>query len=545
MATDSIEQSRSGGEFDYVIVGAGSAGCTLAARLSADPSVSVLLLEAGGRDRNVWIHVPVGYMKTLDMPRLNWRFWTEPEDYTYNRRISIPRGRVLGGTSSINAMLYVRGHARDYDGWVEQGNKGWSWQDVLPYFLKSENWEGAPSPWRGRGGPLNTRDLYEKGIVPDAIIAAAAECGYPNDPDYNSGQPDGFGYFQVTQKDGKRWSAARAYLRPAMKRANLTVVTHAHATRVVLEGKCAVGVEYQRGGRCFIARAGREVLLSAGAIQSPQLLELSGIGNPDILRAHGVGVLHALPGVGENYQDHYIVRMSWRVTRPITVNERARGLSLAREVVRYALTRRGILTFAAGVVCGYVRTRPGMETPDIQYTIAHASFADPVRRVLDPFPALTLGPSQMRPQSRGTVHIQSADPFAAPHIRPNFLDAQADRECIVGGMRIARDITAAPALSGLVANEVRPGAAASSDDELLEFARRTGATIHHPVGTARMGRGPRAVVDERLRVHGIAGLRVVDASIMPTIVSGNTNAPVIMIAEKAADMLKEDARQAR
>jgi choline dehydrogenase len=431
---------------------------------------------------------------------------------------------------------------QDYDGWSSQGNPGWSWNEVLPYFIKSENWEGPPSPWRGRGGPLNTRDLYEKGEIPDAVIEAAAECGYPIDPDYNSGTPDGFGYFQVTQKDGKRWSAARAYLQPAMKRPNLTVLTGAHAKRVLLEGTRAVGVEYRRGSRLHSARAQREVILSAGAIQSPQLLELSGIGNPDVLRAHGIPVLHALPGVGENYQDHFIVRMSWRVNKPITVNERARGLSLVKEVLRYATSRRGMLTFAAGVVCGYVRTKREMATPDIQYTIAHASFADPVSRVLDPFPGLTLGPSQMRPESRGSVHTQSADAFAAPRICPNFLSAKADRDCMVAGMRIARDIAAAPALAKYIVREERPGAGAAGDEDLLEFARRTGATIHHPVGTAKMGRDRMAVVDARLRVHGIAGLRVVDASIMPTIVSGNTNAPVIMIAEKAADLIKEDSK---
>ena len=530
------------GEFDYVIVGAGSAGCTLAARLSEDPNTSILLLEAGGHDRNIWIHIPVGYMKTLDMPRLNWRFWTEPEAYTYNRRISIPRGRVLGGTSSINAMLYVRGQAQDYNGWAQLGNKGWSWKEVLPYFIKSENWEGAPSPWRGKGGPLNTRDLYEKGQVPEAIITAATESGYPLDPDYNSGKPDGFGYFQVTQKDGQRWSTSRAYLNPAIKRSNLTVMTNAHTTGVLLDGLRAIGVKYCKGTKNYSVRARREVILSAGAIQSPQLLELSGIGNPEILKAYGIRLQHSLPGVGENYQDHYIVRMSWRVTKPITVNERARGFNLIKEVARYAVTRRGILTFAAGVVCGYVRTKPNMETPDIQYTIAHATFKDPVKRILDPFPGLTFGPSQMRPESRGTVHIQSADPFATPIIRPNFLHSQVDRDAIVGGMKIARDIAAAPALSQLIANEERPGAAIASDDELLDFARQSGATIHHPVGTAKMGNDSMAVVDERLRVHGISGLRVVDASVMPTIVSGNTNAPVIMIAEKAADMIKEDAK---
>lgn len=542
METNVGRDAAAAGEFDYVIVGAGSAGCTLASRLSEDPDVTVLLIEAGGRDRNMWIHIPVGYIKTMDMAKLNWRFWMQPEAYTYNRPIYMPRGRVLGGTSSINAMLYVRGQKEDYDGWVAQGNNGWSWNEVLPYFCKSENWEGTPAPWRGKGGPLNTRDLYEYGEVPKAIVAAAGECGYPFNPDYNSGKPDGFSYFQVTQKDGRRWSASRAYLEPALNRANLKVETDAHATAVTFDGKRATGLQYMKGGRNLHVRARREVILCAGAVQTPQLLELSGIGRPDLLQSHGIKVVHALPGVGENYQDHYIVRMSWRVTKPITVNEQARGLRLVREVIKYALTRRGVLTFAAGVVCGYVRTRPDLETPDIQYTIADATFKDPVKRVLDPQPGMTIGPSQMRPKSRGTIHIGSADSMAAPVIRPNFLAAQADRDSMVGGMMIAREIAASPALSSYVSHEIGPGVEATGYDELLEYARQTGGTIHHPVGTAKMGHDSMSVVDARLRVHGIAGLRIVDASIMPTIVSGNTNAPVIMIAEKAADMIKEDAK---
>ncbi len=525
-------------EFDYLIVGAGSAGCVMANRLTEDPDVSVLLLEAGGRDTNPWIHMPVGYMKTMVNPNLNWMFDTEPQPHAGNREIPVPRGKVLGGSSSINGMLYVRGQARDYDDWAQAGNRGWSYDDVLPYFKKSEHQESTPSEFHGTNGPLNVTDVKENSELLDAVIRGAEECGYPRNPDYNGATQDGFGYYQVTQRDGRRWSSSKAFLEPAQTRHNLHVVTHAQALRIQFTGRRATSIEVNINGSHRTLRAGCGIILCAGAIQSPQLLELSGIGEPEILRSHGIDVFHPLPGVGENLQDHYIVRAVWRIHQPISLNERLRGVSLIKEAAAYAFSHRGALTLPAGIVYGFVKSRPELETPDIQYHIVDASFLDPKKRKLDSYPGMTIAPCGLRPHSRGSVHIKSADPLSAPAIQPNFLAVQDDRDTLIAGLRIARELAASPTMSHYVHSEVRPGADCVDDAQLLEYAQQTGATLYHPVGTCKMGNDPMAVVDQELRVQGLEGLWVIDASVMPRLVSGNTNAPTIMIAEKGADMIK-------
>ena len=528
--------------YDYIVVGAGSAGCVMANRLSEDPNTSVLLLEAGGKDSNVWIHVPVGYIKTMQDPGVNWLFETEPEEYTYNRPIPVPRGKVIGGSSSINGMLYVRGQARDYDGWAQLGNRGWSFEDVLPYFKKSENNTSKGTEFHGVGGPLHVDDLSETYPILDAFIDAAEQAGYPKNPDYNGADQEGFGYYQVTQKGGRRYSVSKAFLDPVRGRKNLRVETDAFARKVILDNKRAVGIDYEVHGFAREARAAKEVILCAGAIQSPQILELSGIGQPSLLKKHGIEIVHELPGVGENHQDHYISRMAWKVKQPVTLNERTRGLPLLVEGLKLIFQGKGALTMPAGIAHGFVKTRPELETPDVQYHCAHASFSDPHKRILHDFPGMSLGPCQLRPESRGTVHIISANHRDAPAIKPNFLKEELDRETHVAGLKIARTILDSPALEPYRDSEIVPGPDCRTDDELLDHARRVGGTVFHPVGTCKMGNDPMAVVDDRLRVSGIGGLRVVDASIMPRLVSGNTNAPVIMIAEKAADMIKEDAR---
>jgi choline dehydrogenase len=530
-------------QWDYIIVGAGSSGCVLANRLTEDPATKVLLLEAGPKDDHFWIDIPVGFNKLLNHTRFNWCFATEPEENVYGRSIPIPRGKTLGGSSSINGMLYVRGNPLDYDTWSQLGNRGWSYESVLPYFRKSEHFEGDGDETRGKNGPLNVAHMIENHEICDAVIEAGVREGYPRNPDYNNGHQEGFGYYQVTQKNGRRWSAARAFLDPVRSRPNLRVETDAHATGIILEGKRAVGVRYVQNGQPHETRCGAEVLVATGAVKSPQLLELSGIGQPELISSLGIDVKHELPGVGENYRDHFAPRLNWRVRLPITLNEQTRGLNFAKEIAKYFLLHRGILTYTAGIVYGFIRTRRELEEPDVQYHFAHASYPSAATRILDREPGMTIGVYQCRPESRGTIHARSGDPLANPVIRPNFLADELDRQTVVAAMKIGRRIIENPAMDRYRAYEMNPGPDVQTDDQWLDFARRNGQTTYHVVGTCKMGQDRMAVVDDQLRVHGIGGLRVIDASIMPTIVSGNTNAAVIMIAEKGADMVKQAAQR--
>ncbi len=529
-------------EFDFVIVGAGSAGCVLANRLSADPGYTACLLEAGGEDRNPLIHIPAGYVKTMVDPSINWMFDTKPDEKTGNRPIPVPRGKVLGGSSAINGMLYVRGQAADYDTWAQMGCRGWSYSDVLPLFKRAENREQGADEFHGVGGPLNVTMPTVTYDTLDKVIESAGELGYPMHVDYNGADQEGFAYYQVTQRHGKRFSAKNAYLDPARHRKNLHIETRAFVQKVLVENGRAVGVVFKQNGHERTVRAKREVILAAGAVQSPQLLELSGIGQGELLQNLGVEVVHHLKGVGENLQDHYISRLSWRLDGLTSLNQLARGPGLVLEALKFFARRKGALTMPAGIIAGFVKSRPELKDPDIQFHIAHATFANPHKRVFDKFPGITIGPCQLRPESRGYLHATTPDMSDKPDIQPNFLASRTDCEVHVAGLRIGRQLMATSVLGPHAAEELSPGVDTADDEALLEHARATGATLYHPVGTCKMGTDEMAVVDPALKVVGLEGLRVADASVMPNLISGNTNAPTMMIAEKASDMILADAR---
>jgi choline dehydrogenase len=529
-------------EFDYVIVGAGSAGCVLANRLTADGKYSVLLLEAGPEDRNLWIHVPLGYGKLFKEKTVNWMYQTEPEPGLGGRSVFQPRGKVLGGSSSINGLLYVRGQHEDYDRWRQRGNLGWGFDDVLPYFKKAENQERGADDFHGADGPLPVSDMIHIDPLSAAFIEAAAETGIPKNPDFNGATQEGAGFFQTTTHRGRRASTAVAYLRPALSRKNLRVETSALAQRIQFDGRRAVAIEYRKEGSLRAARARKEILVTSGAYNSPQLLQLSGVGPAELLRKHGIDVVLDAPGVGHDLQDHMQVRIVTRCTKPITLNDTVNHpVRRMLAGARYAAFRTGWLTIAAGTSGAFFKTNPRLATPDIQIHFLPFS-TDKMGEKLHSFSGFSASVCQLRPESRGSLRIRSADPAEPPEIRINYLASEVDRAANVEGLKILRRILQAPALSSFVVEEVDPGAKISTDAELLNFCRQRGTTVYHPTSTCRMGNDPLAVVDQRLRLRGIEGLRVVDASIMPDLVSGNTNAPVIMIAEKASDMILQDAR---
>ncbi|NYT84703.1 GMC family oxidoreductase [Pollutimonas harenae] len=528
-------------DYDYIIAGGGTAGCILANRLSADGRYRVLLVEAGQDASSMWVHIPAGFSKLMVNPRFNWGFQTEPEENVHGRTIAVPRGKGLGGSTLINGMIYVRGQAQDYDAWQAAGAQGWGYDQVEPYFCKLENYAGGGEA-RGNNGPMHLEQVAERFPISDAFLQAAKEDGQRWNDDYNDGDQEGFGYYQVVQHKGRRWSIVEGYLNSARQRKNLSIESNAHVLRLILEGKRCVGLVYRKDGQEISVKAKRETLLCLGAIQTPQLLELSGVGDPDVIRAQGIPLAHGLEGVGANYIDHFATRMNWRAQNTTTLNEMSRGLPLACQVARYYLQRKGILTLGTGLVHGFVKTSEQLQTPDVQYFFVHASYANAANRVLDKEPGMTIGVAQLRPESRGTIHIKSPNPLDGPAIRPNFLDAAADRESLVKGMQLARRIVGQPAMQRYVSYEMNPGKEVDTFDEWLEFARQTGQTIYHPIGTCRMGNDDKAVTDPRLRIRGMDGVRVVDASVMPLMVSGNTQAAVMMVAEKGADMILQDAQ---
>lgn len=530
--------------FDYVIVGAGSAGCVLTNRLSEDPATTVCVLEAGPRDWHPYIHLPAGFIKTFHMKSINWAYQQEPGPYTGGRSIYAPRGKTLGGSSSINGHIYNRGQYQDFDTWAQMGNRGWGYSDVLPYFKRMEKRIGAgEETYRGRDGNLVVTTMEWKDRLCEAFMESAVSLGIPRNPDYNGAIQEGVSYAQRTIQNGRRVSAATAFLNPARARSNVEVRTHAHATSIIFEGKRAVGVRYAKGGRGGApveVRARKEVILSGGAYNSPQLLQLSGVGAPDLLQQHGIEVRHALKSVGEGLQDHYAPRTVARVKDIRTINELRRGLSLWVEALKWATTRRGLLSLSPTMVYCFWHSGETAESSDLQLTFTPASYKEGVQGQLEDEPGMTVASWQQRPESRGYVRLRSADPFDAPIIQTNYLTAELDRRVIVAGMKLARSLLKAAPLAPYYAYEDFPGPNVQSDDELLAAATERGTTTFHPGCTCRMGPADStwAVVDDQLRVHGLEGLRVIDASVMPRMISANLNAATLMIADKASDLIK-------
>ncbi len=527
--------------YDYIIVGAGSAGCVIASRLSENPAARVLLLEAGIQDNNLWLHIPVGYFKTMHNPSVDWCYRTDPDPGLNGRQLQWPRGKVLGGSSSLNGLLYVRGHPEDYNGWADTGNPGWSWKEVLPYFLKSEDQERGANAYHATGGPLEVSDIRFRRRISDAFVDAAVEAGIPRNDDINGARQEGVGYFQLTARGGWRCSAAKAFLKPARNRSNLDIVSSAHVTRLTCEGRRVTGLEYRKNRQLYRVATRKETIVSAGAIGSPQILQLSGIGPGQLSREMGIEPVLDLPGVGANLQDHLQIRTVYKCRWPTLNDELRHPLRKLWIGLQFLLFRTGPMTLAASQVAIFTRTSPQIKRPDIQFHFQPLSSDSPGEGTHH-FSAFTSSVCQLQPTSTGQVRILSPDPGHHPSIQPNYLHTDYDCQVAVDGIKVARRIASMPSLQSIVTDEYDPGTEVQTDDQLLEHARNTATTIYHPTGTCRMGADSdaQAVVDHRLKVHGLTGLRVADASIMPTIVSGNTNAPTIMIGEKCADMIRAD-----